>query len=105
MEIDQQGNPLPMPPPNPLPLLRTGHPCNPKIDYDGFYFIRVNRQGEYDPDGRYRPAIPDPNNPGCYRLAPPDALQQNAGNRRKTNKRKTNKCKTNKRKTNKRKRR
>jgi hypothetical protein len=77
-------NPMPLHPPR---LLRDGHPCNPTFINDVPH-IKINIQGEYDRLARLRPAIPDPNHLGCYRLAP-DALQQHAGNRRKTNKRKT----------------
>ena len=57
-------------PPGPPPLLHEYHPCNPKFLRNGTPYIKVNVQGEFDRRADARPAVPDPNNPGCYILAP-----------------------------------
>jgi hypothetical protein len=59
---------LNLPPPPGPPLLRSGHPCNPKF-IDSIPYIQVNSEGKHDRNKRYRRAIPDPNKPGCYILA------------------------------------
>ena len=60
---------MPPPPPNPPQLLHSGHPCNPQVD-NGIYLIKVDDNGNYSAMADPRRAIPNPNRPGCWMLAP-----------------------------------
>jgi hypothetical protein len=64
--------PLPAGPPVMLP---SGHPCNPQV-IAGVPKIKVDGNGQFNRNAESRPAVPDPNHPGCYKLA------QNAGRRK-----------------------
>ena len=68
--------PLPPLPPGPRVILPSGHPCNPQDIGNGVKKIKVDDNGVFDRDAMPRPAISDPNHPGCYKLA------QNAGRRK-----------------------
>lgn len=86
--IRPQPVPVPPPVPGPLPLLREYHPCNPVMRNDRVY-IQVNDNGEYNRNAPIRIAVPDPNKPGCYMLAPQQQqAPQQQGARRRKNKRK-----------------
>jgi hypothetical protein len=54
----------------------SGHPCNPQQGLDGVPKIKVDGNGQFKRNAEARPAVPDPNHPGCYKLA------QNAGRRK-----------------------
>jgi hypothetical protein len=84
-------NNIPLPPGPPV-MRPSGHPCNPQF-VAGIPKIKVDENRQFNRNAEARPAVPDPNHPGCYKLA------QNAGRRKYHSKKHTRRRHTRRRHT------